>query len=167
MTVIAVRLRIPEDVEMKHPLVRLFLFLSAVFVSAALLSAPAYAQCPVPAPAPPAPVCEEGGLVFGGAAAFTWALPAPLCGPVVNDALAGNLAVAWATKSVGASFIGCLAGEDDAAGPPAAADIAVPPIGGGFWYLARASTPGPDFTWNEAAPGQAIDRDALLAGVCP
>jgi len=151
---------------MKCTLARLLLCF-ACLTAAALLAPPSFAQCPVPAPPPPPPVCGEDTLVFGTPVAFTWGLPVPMCGPVLNDALAGDLVAAWTTKSVGVSFFGCLPGEDDAAGAPAAADATAMPVGAGIWYLARAALAGPDFTWNEPGVSQVIDRDARLAGVCP
>ena len=143
------------------------LFGLACAVLGALLSQPAMAQCPVPAPAPPPPVCPEGGLAFATPVAFGWGPPPLGCPAGINDALVGNLGLAWTTKSVGASVIGCLAGEDDAAGPAAAADAALPPVGSGFWYLARDATAAGDFSWNEGPGLPAYDRDILLAGVCP
>ena len=124
------------------------------------------AQCPAPAPPPPA-VCPVGTLTFAGAAAFAWT-PAT-CAPALYDAARGDLLTAWNTKNICMSAPICLVGEDDAAGPLAAVDAVVPPVGQGFWYLTRGAAAGPDFTWNEAGPAQITDRDALLAAlaICP
>jgi hypothetical protein len=87
--------------------------------------------------------------------------------PAFYDVAQGDLATAWAAKTVdGGALTFCMVGEDGAAGL-VAADFAVPPVGQGFWYLVRADVVGGDETWNEVSPALAVDRDPPLIAICP